>query len=115
MKHFSIADLDRQAEIDMEAFYKRSGFRIMPETARSYVKTPVALIRALRVAANGPMRVDAYAQAAGYLSAESAQSMIQRLVKSGFITAQAPKSNALRIITITPAGREWLAQNGGAQ
>lgn len=113
----SLATYDQQAAADMAAFRKRSGFTIGAHPVGRQVKSVVARCRVLRAALSGPMPLAQFALAAGYSGGAAAAQMVYGLAGDGLLSVAKVPATASRqprvMISITDAGREWLAKNGG--
>ena len=109
---------DQQAAIDLSAWRARGGFGSFSKPTCSNVKSSGARRRTLQAAIGGPFQMAEFAAMAGYSSSASAAQMIQTLEDAGLLRLdrdRPPGRCQVRVmVTITPAGREWLAQNGGA-
>ena len=110
---------DRQAAQDMGSWRKRSGVKSAPKPYGKRPKSVSSRRRVLEAALSGPQVMGQFAIAAGYTSTAAAFQMVASLEDEHFLSIKRTrvpgKTQVHVVVSITTAGREWLAQNGGGE
>ena len=115
-----IQALNDQAERDMASWRKRSGFRCgwgeRPQPVQHDDRLSERILAELAKAGK-PMTMSELFKACGRTIGGRATKAIEGIERDGFVSSERFTETGKRrtIVSLTPAGREWLAQNGGAQ
>lgn len=111
---------DEIAKAEVAEWRKRGGFGPLGVSLKGCTKDKhhSARILVLSVLAGGPIEAMTLAVTAGYASYAAGYKPIRGMLEAGLITLdrrRVESGQRRAVAEITTAGREWLAQNGGAQ